>query len=50
MRDDHNTLRTKDGGQSAPLQDALSVRAATLEQALSPIFSRRMHVVYTDRS
>jgi len=42
IRDDDNILLTKGDGQFAPLQDAISVRAATLEQALSPIVSRRM--------
>jgi len=50
MRDDHNTLRTKCDGQLAPLQDAISVRAATLEQALSPVFPWRMSSIQTDPS
>jgi len=49
IRDDHNILLTKGGGQFAPLQDAISVRAATLEQ--DPIARSPMaHVVYTGGS
>jgi len=49
IRVDDNILRTKGGGQFAPLQDAISVRAAPLEQA--PIARFLMaHIVYTDGS
>jgi len=49
IRDDLNILLTKAGGQFAPLQDAISVRAATLKQA--PIAHFPMaHIVYTHRS
>ena len=49
IRDDHNIVLTKAGGQFEPLQDAISVRAATLEQA--PIARFPMaHIVYTHGS